>query len=510
MEDLTGKHLGPYQVVAPLGQGGMAAVYKAYQPNVDRYVALKILPRHFASDPQFVARFEQEAKVLAKLQHPHILPVHDYGAADGYTYIVMPFIQNGTLADLLKGRRLPLAQIGRIISQIGDALDYAHSRGLVHRDIKPSNVLLDERGNCLLTDFGIAKILEDNSNLTVTGGIMGTPAYMSPEQGRGEKVDHRTDIYALGVILYEMATGRVPYTAETAMAVMLKHINDPLPLPRTLNPALPEGLERVILKSLAKQPSDRFASAGEMVKAVLAETIRADVSADGKTAVGTPVENTIAVPTPQAGTRPKRSPWWVAGLVIGGAMLALLMCGLALAPQFIFSDQGPTATAIAQAQAATATFQTEAKATRTAEAQATKTAQAVATASANAQATVQAATAIALAERNTTATAIAAATSTAQTAPTATANAASTATAITQLTAIARNDDLLRDDFNSNRNNWTEAEFSDEYSDGARQIVGGKYRWWVRSKGDTNHWESVPGFFEKDLLGWFNLQVEIG
>jgi serine/threonine protein kinase len=335
MEDLTGKHLGPYQVVAPLGQGGMAAVYKAYQPNVDRYVALKILPRHFASDPQFVARFEQEAKVLAKLQHPHILPVHDYGAADGYTYIVMPFIQNGTLADLLKGRRLPLAQIGRIISQIGDALDYAHSRGLVHRDIKPSNVLLDERGNCLLTDFGIAKILEDNSNLTVTGGIMGTPAYMSPEQGRGEKVDHRTDIYALGVILYEMATGRVPYTAETAMAVMLKHINDPLPLPRTLNPALPEGLERVILKSLAKQPSDRFASAGEMVKAVLAETIRADVSADGKTAVGTPVDNTMTASTSKADSQPKRTAaWWVGGLIIGGVVLALVVCGLVLSPQF--------------------------------------------------------------------------------------------------------------------------------------------------------------------------------
>src|SRR3990167_6529860 len=160
MEDLTGKQLGPYQVTAPLGEGGMAAVYKAYHPAMDRYVALKILPRHFASDPLFVARFQQEAKVIAKLQHPHILPVFDFGEADGYTYLVMPFIQSGTLANRMAGNPLPWPQIRAIISQVGDALDYAHARGLIHRDVKPSNVLIDERGNCLLTDFGIAKMVE--------------------------------------------------------------------------------------------------------------------------------------------------------------------------------------------------------------------------------------------------------------------------------------------------------------------------------------------------------------
>ncbi len=270
MEDLSGKQLGSYQVVAPLGEGGMAAVYKAYQPGMERYVALKILPRHFASDPEFVGRFEQEAKVLAKLQHPHILPVFDYGQADGYTYIVMPFLESGDLTDLLSSQPLPLAQIRRIISQLGDALDYAHSRDLVHRDVKPSNVLLDERGNCLLMDFGIAKIVGGTAKFTATGGFLGTPAYMSPEQGLGRKLDGRSDIYALGIMLYEMATGRVPYKAETPMAVVVKHINDPMPLPRQVNPALPEAVERVILKALAKEPEDRYATAGDMVRALQA------------------------------------------------------------------------------------------------------------------------------------------------------------------------------------------------------------------------------------------------
>jgi len=268
MEDLSGKQLGIYRIVAPLGEGGMAAVYKAYQPGMDRYVALKILPRHFASDPQFVARFKQEAQVLAKLQHPHILPVFDFGEAEGYTYIVMPFIESGTLIDLLKGQPLPLKQIRRVISQLGDALDYAHSRGLVHRDVKPSNVLLDERGNCLLTDFGLAKIVEGRMNLTTSGAVLGTPAYMSPEQGLGQTPDGRSDIYSLGVILYEMATGRAPFKAETPMAVMIKHIHDPLPMPSTINPKLIDSVERVILKAMAKEPNERYAAAAEMAQAI--------------------------------------------------------------------------------------------------------------------------------------------------------------------------------------------------------------------------------------------------
>ncbi len=270
MEDLTGKQLGSYRVVAPLGEGGMAIVYKAYQAGMDRYVALKILPRYFASDPQFLGRFEQEAKVLARLLHPHILPVHNYGEVDGYTYIVMPFVESGTLADLLDGDPLPLAQIHRIIAQVGDALDYAHSQGVIHRDVKPSNILVDQRGNCLLTDFGIAKMVEGSIHFTRTGGIVGTPAYMSPEQIQGEGLDGRSDVYSLGIVLYEMATGRPPYRAETPPAIFVKHLHDPLPPPRTLNPALPEAIERVILKALAKKREDRYATPGDMVQALRA------------------------------------------------------------------------------------------------------------------------------------------------------------------------------------------------------------------------------------------------
>ncbi len=324
MEDLTGKQLGSYQIVAPLGEGGMAVVYKAYQPAMDRYVALKILPRHFASDPQFISRFQQEAKLLAKLQHPHILPVFDFGEMDGYTYIVMPFVASGTLTDLMHGQPLPLEQIRGVISQVGDALDYAHMRGLIHRDVKPSNVLMDERGNCLLTDFGLAKIVESSIHITTSGMIIGTPAYMSPEQGLGEKLDARTDIYSLGVILYEMATGRAPYSAETPLAVVFKHIHDPLPPPRRLHAALPEAFERVILKALAKSPEDRFATANEMVKALQASlqetTPSSPLDPDPETdaIIGQPAETTHAV----ALARPLWQPvlltavGWVVGIIV--------------------------------------------------------------------------------------------------------------------------------------------------------------------------------------------------
>ena len=268
MEDLTGRQFGQYQIVAPLGEGGMAAVYKAYQPSMERFVAIKVLPGHVATSEQFLNRFRREAKLLAQLQHPNILPVFDYGEADGHPYIVMPFVPSGTLAALIGNQSLPLTKARRITSQIGEALAYAHARGMVHRDVKPSNVLVDESGNCLLTDFGLARMVESSSKLTSSGTVLGTPAYMSPEQGMGSDVDHRTDIYSLGVILYEMVTGRVPYNAETPIAIVYKHIQDPLPSARKLNPDLPEAIELILLKALAKRPEDRYQSMDEFLQAL--------------------------------------------------------------------------------------------------------------------------------------------------------------------------------------------------------------------------------------------------
>ncbi len=332
MEDLSGRQFGPYRVVEPCGEGGMAAVFKGYQANMDRYVALKVLPRYFASDPEFVGRFEQEAKVLARLQHPHILPVHDFGETDGYTYIVMPFVESGSLADLLQDDQpLSLAQIDRIIAHVGDALDYAHSQGVVHRDVKPSNVLVDQRGNCMLTDFGIAKIVEGTAAFTRTGGMIGTPAYMSPEQILGETVDGRADVYSLGIVLYEMAAGRPPFRAETPPAILVKHLHDPLPSPREFNPALPEAIERVILKALAKDPDDRFQTASEIAAAVGAAALAKTSAAE---AVGGPaplekrtrLAATIKAAVPPREEKKRRLPAWVfaiAGVVVVGMIAAL-------------------------------------------------------------------------------------------------------------------------------------------------------------------------------------------
>lgn len=268
MENLTGKQFKDYKIMASIAEGGMAAVYKAYQPHLDRYVAVKVLPRQYALEHQFVERFRREAKTLARLQHPRILPIYDYGIEGEYFFLVMPYIDGGDLTHQMQKSALPLEQIGQIVTQIGDALDYAHTQGVIHRDLKPNNILVDQRGNCFLSDFGLAKIAEESSSkLTSSGLIIGTADYMSPEQGLGQGVDSRTDIYSFGVILYELVTGEVPFKADSPTAVIIKTIQEPLRPPRQLNPDLPEAVEEVIMVACAKQPEDRFATVHELVQA---------------------------------------------------------------------------------------------------------------------------------------------------------------------------------------------------------------------------------------------------
>ncbi|MFQ5942810.1 MAG: protein kinase [Anaerolineales bacterium] len=267
MQGLIGQELGGYRIVSQIGRGGMATVFKAYQPSLDRDVAVKVMPPYYAEqDETFLKRFKQEAKAIASLRHPNILIVIDYGEENDTTYIVMEFVEAGTLTELM-GKPMAPKQMQVLIDQVAGALHYAHEQGVVHRDIKPSNILLPKQDWPLLTDFGLARIV-GGSQLTQSGTVAGTPAYMSPEQGRGERVDLRSDIYSLGIVLYEMATGVVPFHAETPMAIVVKHIIDPLPLPSSKNPELPEDIERVILKALSKDPADRFQDASELAKAL--------------------------------------------------------------------------------------------------------------------------------------------------------------------------------------------------------------------------------------------------
>src|SRR3989338_10105698 len=203
MPDLAGQTLGQYRILEQIGLGGMPTIFKAYQPGMERLVALKVLPQHYAANPKFVQRFEQEARLIAKLEHRNILPVYDFGSHDGTTYLVMRYLQAGTVKDILGHGALPLPDAARVLSDIAAALDYAHAQGIVHRDVKPSNILVDKQGSSYLTDFGIAKVLEGTQDLTGTTAL-GTPAYMSPEQTLGKPVTPRSDVYSLGVMLYEM------------------------------------------------------------------------------------------------------------------------------------------------------------------------------------------------------------------------------------------------------------------------------------------------------------------
>ena len=351
-DTLTGKTIGNYQIINKLGSGGMAEVYKGYQENLDRYVAIKFMHAFLAEDQDFLHRFKREARAMASLRHPHIVRVFDFDTyGENSYYLVMEFIDGGTLKDRLTvssqtGELIPLEQATQIATEMADALAYAHGRGMVHRDIKPANIMLDEEtGKAILTDFGIVKLVggKDASPVTMPGALIGPPAYMSPEQALGEKGDNRVDIYSLGVVLFQMVTGQLPFDADTPLAVVMKQVNDPTPLPVDFNPDVPSDLQEVILKSLAKDPNERYQTAAEMATALRAVNLQAGAAAvvppiappptavtDTASSSAAPGATVVVEPPAEtAAPSAKKRPVWlwaVAGIIllllIGGGLFA--------------------------------------------------------------------------------------------------------------------------------------------------------------------------------------------
>ncbi len=292
---LIGQKLGKYDITKLIGHGGMATVYKAHQSDIERNVAIKVLPPHPGQDDQFVERFRLEARTIARLQHPAILPLYDYGDADGVLYLVMAYIDGGSVSDRIRRGVVPPREVEDLVKQVAGALDYAHRQGIIHRDIKPDNILLDREGHALLADFGIVKLIESGpggTSLTVTGGLVGTPAYMSPEQAQGLQVDNRSDLYSLGVVVFEMLTGKQPYQADTPMQVVFKHVSAPIPPICDLNPALPGDVDTVMRCILAKSPADRYATAQAFAED-LSLAIRGELSKE-------PSANTFIFPPGQS------------------------------------------------------------------------------------------------------------------------------------------------------------------------------------------------------------------
>jgi len=271
--NLTGKTISNrYVVEEMLGQGGMSAVYKGTDPNLKRVVAIKVIHSHLSNNPDFVQRFEEEAAAVAQLRHHGIIQVYDFNRDDDLYYMVLEFVPGETFQDHLKrlndgGRKLSPTKAIEYMASICDAVDYAHQRGMIHRDIKPANLMLTTTGQVILMDFGIAKIVGGTRH-TATGAVVGTAMYMSPEQIKGEQPDRRTDIYSLGVTLFEMVGGRPPFDANSAMTLMMMHINDPVPNIKNLNPDVPDALVTVINKALAKDPNDRYQTAAQMAAAL--------------------------------------------------------------------------------------------------------------------------------------------------------------------------------------------------------------------------------------------------
>jgi len=338
MPFIIGENVGPYRLVEKLGKGGMATVYKAYHPSLDRYVAIKALHPAFMEHPGFIDRFNREAKVVAKLEHPNIVPIYDYSEHEDRPYLVLKYVRGETLKARLEKSKLTYKESRQIFRVIASALAYAHQQGVLHRDVKPSNVLLDKAGGIYLADFGLARIAE-TSQTTLSGQMMmGTPHYISPEQAKGlGNLDARTDIYSLGVMMYELLVGQVPFHADTPFSVIHDHIYSPLPLPRDMNPELNDEMQRALLKALAKNREDRFNDVPEMMSVFLQafDGLIKDHPSEGEAptlALNADAQRTAAIkrakasqeaaeaalPEPDQDSQPRkrRIPGWIAWMLI--------------------------------------------------------------------------------------------------------------------------------------------------------------------------------------------------
>ena len=322
---------GKYQIKQLVGRGGMATVYRGYQADVERDVAVKVLPTNPALGDEFAERFRLEARTIARLQHPHILPLYDYGVEDGILYLVTAYIGGGTLSDRIARGPLPLNEVGTLLRQIAPALDYAHRQGVIHRDIKPANILISAEGYPLLADFGIVKLVEGDAGLTATGGLIGTPAYMAPEQVQGLSVGPSADIYSLGVVVFEMLSGRQPYTAETPMQVLVKHMAEPVPPLSAAVAGLPPALDAVLARALAKSVELRYPTAAafaaeyEQVARQAGGTVGVPLPAGAGAAFTLKLPDTPpSTPAPPPTSPPTQPPT----IVTAGGQPALLLGGL--------------------------------------------------------------------------------------------------------------------------------------------------------------------------------------
>ena len=360
MDSLIGQTVGNYEIISLLGEGGMATVYRAQQTNMRREVAFKIIRSGMSGSADFVQRFEREVQTVATLNHPHILKVFDFGQVNGAAYLVMELQAGGSLTTLIEAGPLDTARAATLLDQIASALDYAHRKGVIHRDLKPQNILLDTEGNAILTDFGIAKVL-NTAGMTQTGMTVGTPTYMAPEQWQGLPLDARSDEYALGIVLYQMLSGKLPFNGDTPFAVMHKHIYDAPPSIIADRPDLSPAVDMVIKRAMAKNRDDRFATAGELAAAFRAalQGQMPSVPLMQTTPPILPLARTVAeIPVTTAAAPPRERGGWMVALVglLAVAFFvfgAVLIYTLSRGPAAFAAVTTPTVAAVAIQPSAT-------------------------------------------------------------------------------------------------------------------------------------------------------------